>query len=67
MVKGMAGHNQAPDSRLAAAGLGRGDDVAPFERRWNCLGLDRRRPDESEFLDALEQGGMQLQLGEWHR
>ena len=64
--------DQAIDDRqqerrgLAASGLRAGDDVPSVERRWNRLGLDRRRPDEPEFFDRLDEGRIEFQVREAH-
>ena len=51
---------------LPAAGDGTRDDVVPAHRRGNRLGLNRRRPDEAELLDARDQGGMKLEMRKRH-
>ncbi len=51
---------------LAAPRGSAGEQVVPGKRRRNRLGLDRRRTDEAELLDAPEEARMQLEGAERH-
>ncbi len=48
---------------LAASGHGAGEEITPFERERNARFLNRRRPNEAELLDSLEQTRMKLERG----
>ena len=43
-----------------------GQQVAAFERRWNRVGLNRRRAAVSEVLESALERGMELQRTERH-
>ena len=45
---------------LSAARLGAGKQIASCERRWNRVGLNRRRPLETEVFDAAQEIGVNL-------
>ena len=46
---------------LAAAGHGAGQKIATLEGRRDGIGLDRCGAGKPEFLDALEEAGMEVQ------
>ena len=58
---------QQERGRLAAAGHRAGEQIAPFERGRNRVGLNRRRPAEAEFFEASLERGVKLQGGKRHR
>ena len=51
---------------LAAAGHRAGEQVLAGERQRNRVGLNGRRPRETEIFQPLQQAGMQSEMGEWH-
>ena len=57
---------QRERGRLAGAGLGESDDVAPFEQQRDGRGLDGGRGLVADILQGLQDGAIQPQGGEGH-
>jgi hypothetical protein len=59
-------NRQQERRRLAAAGGRRREQITPQHGGRDRIGLDRRRANEPEILDAAEQVRVELELGKRH-
>ena len=60
-------NGQGESGCLSGAGLGRGNEVAPFEGRWNRAELDRSGIRVTHGLNALQKWLGNPKRGKWHK